>query len=179
MTFQPGDHVVYPAYGAGTILALEDRVFVGTTTSYYILKMVADEGQFLVPVDQAESLGVRSVVKSGAIQGVLASTPEELPSDYKERQAGIEALLSTSDAKQMSLGARDMAWFSGKSSLTGRDIQLYEELQTQLASELSLSESVDLELARVQINDILTSISEKAEREKIEQEAQEALLEEE
>ncbi|MBN1317174.1 MAG: hypothetical protein JXA42_16950 [Anaerolineales bacterium] len=176
MIFQPGDHVVYPAYGAGTIISLEDRVFVGTTTSYYILKMVADEGQFLVPVDQAESLGVRSVVKSGTIQSVLSSTPEELPPDYKERQAGIEALLSTSDAYQMCLGARDLAWFSGKSSLTGRDIQLYEELQTQLASELSLSERIDLETARMQLNEILTSIGEKAAQEKLEQEA---MLEEE
>lgn len=176
MTFQPGDHVVYPAYGAGTIVSLEDRVFVGTRTSYYILKMVADEGEFLVPIDQAEALGVRPVVESGAIQKMLLSSPEELSSDYKERQASIETLLATSDAFQLSLAVRDLAWFAGMYSLTGRDIQLYEDLQTQLASELSLSEGVDLEAARVILVEILNSISETAALEKIDQDA---MLEEE
>lgn len=176
MAYKSGDHVVYPAYGAGTIVSVEDRVFSGTTTRYYILKMVADEGEFMVPVDQADALGVRPVVKVGVIQEVLNSLPVALSEDYKERQAGIEKLLSTSDAAQMSIGARDIAWFSGSHPLTGRDIQLFEELQTQLASELSLAENISLEEAREQLSEIVTAIAAKAEQIKA---LREALLEEE
>lgn len=163
MGYRPGDHVVYPAYGAGTIVATEDRVFAGTTTSYYILRMVADEGEFMVPVDQADSLGVRPVSKRGLVVEVLESAPEELSEDYKERQAGIEKLLATSDAVQLSYGARDLAWYSGKRQLTGKDIQLYEELQTQLASELALSENMELEEAREKLAGVLDTIAQKSE----------------
>lgn len=165
MEFELGDHVVYPAYGAGTVAAKEERLFSGTTTRYYILKMVASEGEFMVPVEQAESLGIRPVMEAAAILEVLHSSPNQLPDDYKERQAIIEELLSTSDAIQMALGARDLAWFSGARSLTGRDIQLYEELQTQLASELSLAKDVGLDEARDELVNELNALSATAEAE--------------
>jgi CarD family transcriptional regulator len=165
MEFELGDHVVYPAYGAGTIAAKEERVFAGTSMRYYILKMVADEGEFMVPVEQAESLGIRPVMDAKAIFKVLHSSPNQLPDDYKERQAVIEELLATSDAVQLALGARDLAWFAGSKSLTGRDIQLYEELQTQLASELSLAKGVSLEEAREELTAELNALTAKAEAE--------------
>ncbi len=175
MSFQSGDHVVYPGYGAGTIIAIEDREFTGTTTRYYMLQMVADEGEFMVPTDNAESLGIRGVVEREAIWGVLGASPGGLPDDYKERQAGISQLLSTSHALYMSQGARDLARFAGFRQLTGRDVQLYEELQTLLASELALAEDISLEDARDRLAQALAAITEvaaleKAERDRIEQE---------
>jgi CarD family transcriptional regulator len=163
MEFELGDHVVYPAYGAGTVAAKEERVFSGTTTRYYILKMVADEGEFMVPVEQAEMLGIRPVMREKAILKVLRSAPNPLPDDYKERQAIIEELLATSDAIKLALGARDLAWFSGVKSLTGRDMQLYEDLQTQLASELSLAKGIGLEEAREGLVSELNGLAAKAE----------------
>ena len=58
--------------------------------------------------------------------------------------------------------------------LTGRDIQLYEDLQTQLASELALSEGVSLEDARVMLLELLSSVSERAAAEAAAREAAEA-----
>ncbi len=168
MTFQPGDHVVYPGYGAGIIVSIEDKIFVGTSTRYYMLKMVADEGEFMVPVEQAESLGVRPVLGGRTIKRVLNSKPGELSEDYKERQAGISELLSTSDAAKMSRAARDLAWYSGSRRLTGRDVQQFDELQTLLASELSLALEIDLDAARERLSQILTTITEKAEQQEAE-----------
>jgi len=162
MAFQPGEHVVYPGYGAGTVVVIEDRVFSGTKTRYYMLQMVADQGEFLVPVDQAESLRIRPVLDSEAILGVLRAPSERLSPEYKERQAGITKLLSTSDAIQLGRGARDLAWYAGTRSLTGRDVQLYQELQTLLASELSLAEDIGLEEAREKLAQILAGITEQA-----------------
>ena len=178
MGFKPGACIVYRAYGAGTIMSEEDRVFAGTVTRYYIISMVADEGEFMVPVAQAEALGIRPVVDSKVILGVLQSQVQMLSGDYKERQAVVSVLLSSGDADQMSQAARNLAWFAGWKSLTGRDIQLYEELQTRLAGELSLAQGIDLEEARQQLGQELAAITEKAEREaqlereRVEREAQ-------
>ena len=168
MTFQPSDRVVYPGYGAGIIVGIEDKIFVGTTTRYYMLKMVADEGEFMVPVERAESLGIRSVLDSEVIQEILQGVPNDLADDYKERQATVMRLLATSDAAQMAEAARDLAWFSGFRQLTGRDVQLYEELQTLLASELALSLYINLDEAREQLARTLSEITEGAELKKAE-----------
>jgi len=168
MLFQQGDHVVYPGYGAGTIIAIENREFTGTTTRYYMLKMVAKEGEFMVPIDSADSLGIRRVVEREAIWAVLRASAGDLPGDYKERQAGISQLLSTSHALSMSQGSRDLARFAGFRSLTGRDVQLYEELQTLLASELVLIEGISLEDARDRLAQTLAAITEAAALEKAE-----------
>jgi CarD family transcriptional regulator len=173
MTFRLDDRVVYPGYGAGIIVGIEDKVFVGVTTRYYMLEMVTDEGEFMVPVEQAEFLGIRPVMDSKAIFEILQATPGELPDDYKERQAGVTQLLATSDAAQMSTAVRDLAWFAGFRPLTGRDVQLYEELQTLLASELALASHVDLDEARERLAQTLADITERAEEEKARREEME------
>ena len=170
MTFRPNDRVVYPGYGAGIIVGIEDKAFVGETTRYYMLKMVADEGEFMVPVERAESLGVRPVLESQVIMDVLQAPPDELSRDYKERQAAVSQLLATSDAIQMGRAVRDSAWFAGFRQLTGRDVQLYEELQTFLASELALASNVSLDDARDHLAQVLAEITERAEQERAEQE---------
>ncbi|MEN8098013.1 MAG: CarD family transcriptional regulator [Chloroflexota bacterium] len=167
MQFKPGDHVVYPAYGAGTILATEDRAFSREVTTYYILKMVADEGEFMVPVDAAESLGFRSIIPHKSIFKELKGKPELLPDDYKIRQSQISELLATSDAINLAQAARNTAWFAGHRSLTGRDVQLYEDLQTQLASELSLSLVIPLNDAVEQLLETLEQITIKGQEDQL------------
>lgn len=163
MAFRSGDRVVYPGYGAGTIVDVGDKVFSGTTTRYYTLRMVANQGEFMVPVEQAEALRIRPVAASKSILRVIKARARQLSPDYKERQAGISQLLASSDARQMSRGVRDLAWYAGTRSLTGRDVQLYEQLQTLLASELSLAQEIGLDEAREQLAETLAVITEKSE----------------
>ncbi len=59
--FHVGDKVVYPMHGAGTVESIEDREVFGEVSRYYIIKMILGQIKVMVPVDKAESIGIRKI----------------------------------------------------------------------------------------------------------------------
>ena len=60
--FKVGEKGVYPAYGVVTIIGVEEKEIVGTKKSFYILKVIESDVTLMVPIDNAQSVGLRPVV---------------------------------------------------------------------------------------------------------------------
>ncbi len=60
--FSIGDTVCYPLHGIGTIEAIEDRDVLGKTTTYYILRLINTKLTAMLPVDNAEAVGLRRII---------------------------------------------------------------------------------------------------------------------
>lgn len=58
-----GDRVLHPRYGVGIIDAIEKRVMDGESREYYVIPKPSISSTILVPVDEAEKLGLRPVSK--------------------------------------------------------------------------------------------------------------------
>ena len=63
--FNIGDKIVYPMHGAGTIDSIEEKDILGEKLSYYILRMPG-EVKVMVPIKNAEQIGVRSIIDKGS-----------------------------------------------------------------------------------------------------------------
>lgn len=57
-----GDRIVYPMHGAGIIESIEDKMILGKTQSYYVLKIPLREMTVMIPVDSAGDIGIRKIV---------------------------------------------------------------------------------------------------------------------
>lgn len=69
--FNVGDKVVYPMHGAGVIEAVEEKEVLGQWRKYYILRMPLGDMKVMVPVDNVDEVGLRSVIRSAEIPKVL------------------------------------------------------------------------------------------------------------
>lgn len=69
--FAIGDKVVYPMHGAGIIENIENKEVLGETRSYYILHIPYGNMQVMVPVDNSEQVGIRSIVSADKIDQVF------------------------------------------------------------------------------------------------------------
>ena len=76
MAYSIGDKIVYPMHGAGIISAIEEQEFLGERKKYYLLKLSYGKMGIMVPVDNAEVLGVRYVIDKSVIAEVLAHLKE-------------------------------------------------------------------------------------------------------
>lgn len=57
-----GDKVVYPMYGAGIIEAIEEQDFQGTASKYYVMKMPMGDMKVMIPMLNADKIGIRRVI---------------------------------------------------------------------------------------------------------------------
>ena len=62
MTFQIGDKVIYPNHGLGIIERIEEKTILGTTCGFYSLRIASNETMVLVPVGNADSVGLRRAI---------------------------------------------------------------------------------------------------------------------
>ena len=152
--FEIGDRVVHPSHGAGKVIDIKEKNFLKELGCYYIIDLVAYSGIVMVPIDNVQGIGLRPVsgrrVVSHAMD-ILASTPDTLPSDFKERQAGVQEKLKTGNFITITEVVRNLAGRNRQKGLTMADSRLYQRAQSFLASELALAKGIELQDAMKQL----------------------------
>lgn len=94
--FSVGDHVVYPLQGVGVIKRVEERMFRGEETLYYVIYLDISDMTVMIPVDKSAEMGIRAIVPQAeadaAIQ-TITSKYEPMPVDWKARyQMNVDLL---------------------------------------------------------------------------------------
>jgi CarD family transcriptional regulator len=146
MQFSVGDKVVHPQYGPGQIRDIVRRQFVGEAKSYYVIDM-PDQGLIVhVPVLTIEESGIRPAMTRAAFRQVLStlrSSPSQLPNDFRERQAQIDADIKTGEVLSLATVVRDLTWHKARAHLTRKDSDLLKQGQERLAAEMALVSGED------------------------------------
>jgi CarD family transcriptional regulator len=156
MTFQVGDTVVHPNYGAGVITEIQERHSLGPSRRYYSIQLIGDEQTtVMVPLGKEESVGLRQPIprdRLSQLWGILCKEPEALPEEHKARYALIEGKLQEGNAYQIAEAVRDLAWRrEEKNKLTKVGKRLYETGLGFLASELAGVQGSDVDAAEAEI----------------------------
>jgi len=142
MTFQVGETVVHPDYGAGVITEIQERHSLGPSKRYYSIELLGDsQTTVMVALGKEESVGLRKPIsraKLSHLWSILREEPEALPDEHKTRYAVLEGKLQEGDVFQIAEVVRDLAWRrEEKHSLTKVGMRLYETSLGFLASELA------------------------------------------
>lgn len=69
--YKIGDKVVYPGHGAGIIDDVEETVVMGKKHLYYTMRMPVGDMKVMVPVDSAETSGMRRVISPDEVETVI------------------------------------------------------------------------------------------------------------
>ncbi len=69
--FAIGDKIVYPLHGAGTIEAIEEKEILGVKKKYYVMRVFCGNMTMLIPVDNCDEIGVRTVIDKKEAKEVL------------------------------------------------------------------------------------------------------------
>ena len=72
MTFDIGDKVIYPNHGLGVVQRIETRTIMGMTCGFYQLRMVSNDTTVLVPVENADGVGLRKAVGNQEIDRLFS-----------------------------------------------------------------------------------------------------------
>ncbi len=132
--------VVYPSQGVGEIIDIFKKDFKGKQVYYYKIHIPVSDMNIMVPVDNAKSMGIRSVVeKEQALKAIelLGEEFETPTSDWKLRYQQNIDLLHSGSVEDIAAIVRCLYHRSKIKELPAMERKLYENAKKLLEDELS------------------------------------------
>jgi CarD family transcriptional regulator len=156
--FDIGDKVVHPTHGAGLVTGIKKQDLLEQYHRYYVIDLAFDDRTLMIPVSNAEEIGLRSISRQATLSQVwhiLGAEAETLSDDYKKRQKRVQEKLKTGDVIKVAEVIRDLSFLKREDHLTSFDTKLFERAQQFLACEVALVEEVQVNEAARMISEIL------------------------
>lgn len=141
-TFKVSQQVVYPTHGVGQITEIQERMFNGAPTPYYVIYVEVSDMNFFIPVAKAEELGIRAIVpkkKANAALKLIEGEYEVAPADWKMRYEMNRQLLLKGSVTDIAQVVQTLYHRSKIKELPILERKLYDSAIKLLVDELSIS----------------------------------------
>jgi CarD family transcriptional regulator len=158
VTFEVGDHVVYPSQGAGVVQERTTRAVLGETHDYLKIVFVRGDMEVLVPLRKGEEVGLRHTIGADEIERLMEALVKgdlTLPTQWPPRYRAEQEILAGGSAYELArligvLARRDL-----DKGLAATEREVLEHAKTMLASELAVVEGLSLEEAAQRLDEVI------------------------
>lgn len=151
-----GEKIVYPMHGAGTIEKIEEKEILGELRKYYVLKVPGDDMKIMIPVDNSEEIGVRSVITADELNTVLAvlgASSSEMSHNWNRRYRENMEKLKTGSAVEVAEVVRNLTRTERTKKLSAGEKRMLTSARQILLSEMVLAGEMDAARADVLIDE--------------------------
>ncbi len=148
--FHVGDVVVYPHHGAGVIEGISEKDVEGEKKTYFVLRMCQGNLKVMVPADNSEQVGLRSVISEEEVDKVfdiLAEKQSPMPSNWNHRYKKNRDKLRSGDIFQVAEVVRNLTLRDMEKGLSSGEKRMLIQAREILASELAFAVRVGAEEA--------------------------------
>lgn len=156
--FSIGDKIVYPMYGAGKIIDIEEKDILGETKEYFILVMPVGDMKISIPVNKINTIGIRSIISRDMVEeiyDILRSNTGEMSSNWNQRNKDNLEKLRTGDILQVAEVYRDLYTLDHEKGLSMVEKKVLNTSKKMLLSELSIVEEKEVEEIKFKIEKLL------------------------
>lgn len=146
--FKIGDKIVYPMHGAGVIKGIDTKEILGEMREYYIIQMPIGDMKALVPVDNVEEIGVRYIISSDEIEGIieiLRGHKTAMPQNWNRRYRANMERIKTGDIEEIAAVVRNLTIMDNNKGLSTGERKMLTNARQMLLSELALASDLSAE----------------------------------
>jgi CarD family transcriptional regulator len=140
VTFQVGEKVIYPNHGLGVVERIEVKTILGTTCGFYQLRMVSNDTTVLVPVDNADGVGLRRAVggdEIGRLFTLLSDGKIDNHQNWKGRFKDNSDKMRTGSIYDVVDVLKSLTFLSKSKSLSFREKRMLDRAKFLVVSEIS------------------------------------------
>ena len=141
--FDVGDKIVYPNHGAGTIVDIEEKEILGETERYYVMELPIGEMKVMIPEDNADEVGLRSIIDrevAAKVYEVLAGDQSEMSQNWNRRYRANSEKIKTGDIFEVAEVVRNLTIRDIVKGLSTGEKKMLSNSRQILVSELVLAE---------------------------------------
>lgn len=145
LEFKEGDKVVYPAHGVGVVDSVKLRKVSGSEQKFYNIT-ISDSGmKIMVPVAQAETVGLRRVVDSSVVDEVYTILKQKNVAvdtqTWNRRYREYSQKIKTGSVLEIARVIRDLSVLKGDKELSFGERRMLDTAQGLLVKEISIAKS--------------------------------------
>lgn len=158
MSFQIGDKVVHPMYGAGVLESVVQKKVDGVVREYYIMKLPKRSMVVMIPTESSEEIGVRPVMDQAQADRLLAAIPQiqvEMTANWNHRYRENLERLKSGDLIEVARVIKGLTVRDSKRGLSTGERKMLHAARQILISELVLSKSLSYEAVEQQLDTAL------------------------
>ncbi len=161
-SFKSGELAVYPAHGVGKITGIETREVSGESTHFYILKVLDTEATIMVPVNNANSVGLRKIVKKSLVPRVydILKDKDGVVLDnqtWNRRYRDYTDKIKSGCVMEVAKVLRDLYLLKFDKELSFGERKMFDTARSLLVKELSIASKTKEVLVEEELDRILQS----------------------
>jgi len=158
--YKIGEKIVYPMHGAGIVQAIEEKEVLGETQKYYVLDVTSTKMKLMVPVNTAESIGIRPVITPSDLhevfQNVQNSVDEEESPNWNKRYRENLSKLKTGDIVRVAKVVKSLTNREKAKPLSTCEKKLLTNARNILVGEFVLAMDETVEKAEAIVDELIT-----------------------
>jgi CarD family transcriptional regulator len=145
--FKVGDKAVYPAHGVGEVTSIEKKEIGGSLQTFYILKILDNGMKIMVPMLQAQQVGLREIISKEEADEVFDILREkEISVDtttWNRRYREYMEKIKTGSVFEVAEVLRDLYLLKMEKDLSFGERKMLDTARNLLIKELSLAKKID------------------------------------
>ncbi|MFQ5900592.1 MAG: CarD family transcriptional regulator [Thermodesulfobacteriota bacterium] len=159
--FNVGDVVVYPAHGVGVVESIEAKEISGTTHTFFILTILGNGMTVMVPVDNAELVGLRDLVDKKTVTRVYdILRDKDAPPDtqtWNRRYREYMEKIKTGSILEVATVLRDLYLLKFDKELSFGEKKMFDTAKNLLVQELSIVNKTTSSKVEEELHDVLAA----------------------
>lgn len=156
---------IYPTHGVVKIVSKEVREFSDTKRNFYILEVIDSDVTVMVPIDNAETVGLRPLIAKTEIPKVYKilkanfkkNTPANGGQSWNKRYRDYADKLKSGDIFLVAEVLKEINVLQKGKELSFGEKRIMDSARTLLVKEISLSTSTDEDKLNSKIDTLLSS----------------------
>jgi len=159
--FQVGDKAVYPAQGVAEVVSIDERDIGGTPQRFYVLRILDTDRKIMVPVSNADAVGLRQVISETEIREIFDILEERTigfdTQTWNRRYRGFMDKIKTGSIYDVAEVLRDLYRLKTSKQLSFGERRMLDTARTLIVKEIAIAREQAEEAVKDEIEAIFFS----------------------
>lgn len=143
--FEVGDKVMYPMHGAGVIVGVEEKEILGEVRKYFVLQVSKKNIKVLLPVDNLENTGIRSIVSESEADKAIkyfGEVKDDESTNWNKRYRENIDKLKSGKIEEVVYVVKTLLLRDRRKSLSNAERKILSNAKSVLISELETAKNM-------------------------------------
>lgn len=172
VVFAPDQLVVYPAQGVGKVERIETQEIGGATAEFYIVRILSNNVTLMVPVKNAQNVGLRPVCDAEVGKSILDSLDDRSDftgysgQNWNRRYREYSEKLKSGDLADVAYVLKELLLIGKDKELSFGERRLLEQAMSLITMELSHAIGADQDDIKERIETLFADVLQQPDEEK-------------